>query len=145
MAIRLALTLAASSLLVTMAAGAASAQSGGGRAMRAGSATRYTSLGDSYTAGPLIPDLTGSPAGCARSTSNFPSRVAAAIHAASFTDVSCQGADTTNMTKPESVPLGTNPPQDNGLSSSTTLVTLQIGGNDINFINIVINCTTLSF
>jgi len=143
---RLALTLAASSLLVTMASGAASAQSGGspGSAVRAGSATRYVSLGDSYTAGPLIPDLTGSPAGCARSTSNFPSLVAAAIHAASFTDDSCQGADTTNMTKPESVPLGTNPPQDSALSSSTTLVTLQIGGNDINFINIVINCTELS-
>ena len=146
MVIRLALTLAASSLLVTMATGAASAQNvaSPGSAMRAGSATRYTSLGDSYTAGPLIPNLTGSPAGCARSTSNFPSLVAAAIHAASFTDDSCQGADTTNMTKPESVPLGTNPPQDNGLSSSTTLVTLQIGGNDINFINIIINCTTLS-
>jgi len=143
---RLALTLAASSLLVTMASGAASAQSGGspGSAVRAGSATRYVSLGDSYTAGPLIPDLTGSPAGCARSTSNFPSLVAAAIHAASFTDDSCQGADTTNMTKPESVPLGTNPPQDNALSSSTTLVTLQIGGNDINFINIVIKCAELS-
>ena len=146
MVTRLGLTLAASSLLVTMASGAASAQSGGspGSAVRAGSATRYVSLGDSYTAGPLIPDLTGSPAGCARSTSNFPSLVAAAIHAASFTDDSCQGADTTNMTKPESVPLGTNPPQDNGLSSSTTLVTLQIGGNDINFINIVIKCAVLS-
>jgi lysophospholipase L1-like esterase len=146
MVIRLALTLAASSLLVTMASGAASAQgvASPGSAVRAGSATRYVSLGDSYTAGPLIPELTGSPAGCARSTSNFPSLVAAGTHAASFTDDSCQGADTTNMTKPESVPLGTNPPQDNALSSSTTLVTLQIGGNDINFINIVINCTELS-
>jgi GDSL-like Lipase/Acylhydrolase family len=103
------------------------------------------SEGDSYTAGSLIPDLTGSPAGCARSTSNYPHLVAAAAGAAFFTDVSCQGADTTSMTKPESVPLGTNPPEDNALSSSTTLVTLQIGGNDINFINIVINCTTLSF
>ena len=94
MVIRFVLTLAVSSLLVTMASGAASAQgtASTGTAMRAGSATRYTSLGDSYTAGPLIPDLTGDPAGCARSTSNYPSRVAAAIHAASFTDVSCQGA-----------------------------------------------------
>ena len=146
MVFRLLLTLAASSLLLTMAPGAASARSAAspGRAARAGSATRYTSLGDSYTAGPLIPDLTGSPAGCARSTSNYPSLVAAAIHAASFTDVSCQGADSTDMTGPEAVPLGTNPPQDNALSPSTTLVTFQIGGNDINFINIIVNCTTLS-
>jgi hypothetical protein len=70
--------------------------------------------------------------------------VAAADSAASFTDASCQGADTSNMTHSESVPLGSNPPQDNALSSSTTLVTLQIGGNDINFSNIIINCTTLS-
>ena len=141
---RLAVTLAASSLLVTVLPGAASAATRSGT-LRASSALNYTSLGDSYTAGPLIPDLTGSPAGCARSTHNYPSLVAAADSAASFTDVSCQGADTTSMTHKESVPLGSNPPQDNKLSPSTTLVTLQIGGNDINFINIIINCTTLSF
>jgi lysophospholipase L1-like esterase len=143
---RLVLTLAASSLLVTVVAGSASAASAMGPpgTVRALGGPNYVSLGDSYTAGPLIPDLTGSPVGCARSTSNYPSLVAAAIHAASFTDVSCQGADTTDMSRPESVPLGTNPPQDNALSSSTTLVTLQIGGNNINFINIVINCTELS-
>lgn len=143
---RLVLTLAASSLLVTVASGAASAASAMGPpgTVRALGGPNYVSLGDSYTAGPLIPDLTGSPVGCARSTSSYPWLVAAAIHAASFRDVSCQGADTTDMTKPESVPLGTNPPQDNALSSTTTLVTLQIGGNDINFSNIVINCTTLS-
>jgi lysophospholipase L1-like esterase len=140
---RLAITLAAGSLLVTVVPGAASAATRSGT-LRASSALNYVSLGDSYTAGPLIPDLTGSPAGCARSTHNYPSLVAAADSAASFTDVSCQGADTTSMTHSESVPLGTNPPQDNKLSPSTTLVTLQIGGNDINFINIIINCTALS-
>jgi lysophospholipase L1-like esterase len=140
---RLVITLAASSLLVTVVSGAASAATRSGT-LRATSALNYVSLGDSYTAGPLIPDLTGSPAGCARSTHSYPFLVAAAGSAASFTDVSCQGADTSNMTHSESVPLGSNPPQDNALSSSTTLVTLQIGGNDINFSNIIINCTTLS-
>ena len=140
---RLVTAVAAGSLLVTVAPGAASAATRSGL-LRASSAFNYSSLGDSYTAGPLIPNLTGSPAGCARSTHNYPSLVAAADSAASFTDVSCQGADTTSMTHKESVPLGTNPPEDNALSSSTTLVTLQIGGNDINFINIIINCTTLS-
>jgi lysophospholipase L1-like esterase len=48
------------------------------------------------------------------------------------------------MTKPESVPLGTNPPQDNALSSSTTLVTYQIGGNDINAQNVFLECAKLS-
>src|SRR6266849_2686542 len=105
---------------------------------------RYVSLGDSYTAGPLIPNLTGSPAGCLRSTHNYPSLVAAGTGAATFTDVSCQGATTTDMTHSQSVPLGTNPPQDNALSAAATLVTLQIGGNDIGFTDIIVNCTTLS-
>jgi lysophospholipase L1-like esterase len=140
---RLVIALAASSLLVTVVSGAASAATRSGT-LRATSALNYVSLGDSYTAGPLIPDLTGSPAGCARSSHSYPFLVAAADSAASFTDASCQGADTSNMTHSESVPLGSNPPQDNALSSSTTLVTLQIGGNDINFSNIIINCTTLS-
>jgi lysophospholipase L1-like esterase len=135
------MALAAGSLLVGVTAGAASASGPGPTS----TGPRYVALGDSYTAGPLIPDLTGSPAGCARSTGNYPHLVAAAAGAASFTDVSCQGADTTNLTHAEPVPLGTNPPQDDALSPATTLVTLQIGGNDINFINIVINCTVLSF
>jgi lysophospholipase L1-like esterase len=106
---------------------------------------RYVSLGDSYTAGPLIPNLVGSPVGCARSNHNYPSLVAAAIGASVFKDVSCQGADTTSMAGPESVPLGTNPPEFSALTAGTSLVTVQIGGNDINFIDIVINCTARSF
>jgi lysophospholipase L1-like esterase len=107
--------------------------------------SRYASLGDSYTAGPLILRRVGSPAGCLRSSHNYPSLVAAAIGPSSFRDISCQGADTTSMTGPESVPLGTNPPQFRALTGRTSLVTLQIGGNNINFISIVINCTVRSF
>ena len=104
----------------------------------------YVSLGDSYTAAPLVPAPTGSPAGCLRSTHSYPFQVAAGTGAATFTDVSCQGATTANMTHSQSVPLGTNPPQDAALSASTTLVTLQIGGNNIGFSDIIIHCTTLS-
>ena len=106
---------------------------------------RYVALGDSYTAGPLIPNHVGSPVGCLRSNHNYPSLVAAAIGSSSFRDISCQGADTTNMARPESLPLGNNPPEFSALTAGTSLVTVQIGGNDINFINIVINCTALSF
>src|SRR5215467_8067305 len=104
----------------------------------------YVSLGDSYTAAPLVPDQTGSPAGCLRSTHSYPFLVAAGTRAATFTDVSCQGATTANMTHPQSVPLGTNPPEENALSVGTTLVTLQVGGNNIGFSDIIIHCTTLS-
>jgi hypothetical protein len=104
----------------------------------------YVSLGDSYTAAPLVPAQTGSPAGCLRSTHSYPFLVAAGTGAATFTDASCQGATTVNMAHPQSVPFGTNPPQDNALSVGTTLVTLQVGGNNIGFSDIIVHCTTLS-
>ncbi len=105
----------------------------------------YVALGDSYTAGPLIPSATGRPAGCLRSTHNYPHLVASALHVSSFTDASCQGATTASIATPESLsPLpGTAPPQLTALARSTTLVTLQIGGND--FEGIAVRCMTLSF
>ena len=71
----------------------------------------YVSLGDSYTSGPLIPHQTGVPAGCLRSTHNYPSLVAAALGAVSFSDVSCAAATTASMTAPQPVTPGVNPPQ----------------------------------
>jgi lysophospholipase L1-like esterase len=108
-------------------------------------APRYVALGDSYTSGPLIPKQTGRPLGCLRSNHDYPSLVAAAMGASSFTDVSCSGADTTNMTRSQWVAIGRNPPQLNALRAATTLVTLQIGGNDIGFSDIVLLCSALSF
>jgi lysophospholipase L1-like esterase len=133
----------------TASARTASARTASVRTASAGAASavigRYVSLGDSYTSGPLIPRQIGSPVGCMRSSHNYPSLVAAAIGASSYKDISCQGADTTNMTGSEQVPLGANLPEFSALTAATSLVTVQVGGNDINFISIVINCTTLSF
>jgi lysophospholipase L1-like esterase len=106
---------------------------------------RYVALGDSYTSGPLIPEQVGSPAACLRSNHDYPSLVASAIGPSSFRNISCQGADTTNMAGAESVPLGTNPPQFSALTKGTSLVTVQIGGNDIDFWGIVTSCAALSF
>ncbi|MEU5262858.1 SGNH/GDSL hydrolase family protein [Amycolatopsis sp. NPDC021455] len=91
----------------------------------------YVALGDSYTSGPLIPAQRLDPLGCGRSTANYPSVVAAALNVGAFTDVSCAGADTGAMTRPQKVPLnGTNGPQLDALRIDTDLVTLGIGGND---------------
>ena len=122
---------------VTSAAGAPAADI-------AAAAGRYVALGDSYTAGPLIPQQTGNPAGCLRSTHNYPSLVAAAIHPSSFQDISCSGAVTADMTASQPVTVGTNPPQFSALTAATSLVTVQISGNDIGFINIVETCSELS-
>jgi lysophospholipase L1-like esterase len=89
----------------------------------------YVALGDSYTAGPLIPDLDVA-AGCFRSTNNYPALLAAQLQISNFIDVSCSGADTTNMTSPQMTPLGMVPAQFDALSADTELVTVSIGGND---------------
>jgi hypothetical protein len=136
------LAVAGGSLLVIALSGTAGAGVSGPPG--AAGPPHYVALGDSYTAGPLVPNQTGSPVGCLRSTHSYPFGVATGTGAATFTDVSCQGATTADMTHSQSVPLGTNAPQDNALSASTTLVTLQISGNDIGFSDIIVHCTTLS-
>ncbi|NMH99394.1 SGNH/GDSL hydrolase family protein [Pseudonocardia acidicola] len=105
---------------------------------------RYVALGDSYSAGPLIPVQTGEPTGCLRSTGNFPSLVAKTLGVAGFTDVSCSGATTDDFTAPQPVPLGANPPQFDALEADADLVTLTIGGNDIGFASIIQECATRS-
>src|SRR5882757_1558661 len=101
-------------------------------------AVHYTALGDSYTSGPLIP--TQVDANCARSDHNYPSLVAAADRIGDLDDVSCSGATTVEMWQPQ----GTNGPQLDAVTRDTTLVTLQIGGNDIGFGSIIATCAGLS-
>jgi lysophospholipase L1-like esterase len=109
-----------------------------------GPVQRYVALGDSYAAGPLVPIPTGEPAGCLRSDHNYPSVVAESLGVAEFRDVSCSAATTENITGPQSVPLGPNPPQLDALTTDTQLVTISIGGNDIGFGDIVTECATRS-
>ncbi|MFD6069562.1 MULTISPECIES: SGNH/GDSL hydrolase family protein [Amycolatopsis] len=90
----------------------------------------YVALGDSYTSGPLIPLPRLDPLFCGKSTQNYPSILASALRVRSFTDISCGGADTTNMTQRQNVTLGSNPPQFSALRANTDLVTVGIGGND---------------
>jgi lysophospholipase L1-like esterase len=103
----------------------------------------YVALGDSFTAGPLVPNLVGQPVGCTRSDHNYPSLVAAATGVASFRDVSCSGAKTDDMTAPQPVLLGTNAPQFDGLRPDASLVTVGIGGNDIMLVEATLRCLQL--
>jgi GDSL-like lipase/acylhydrolase family protein len=104
-------------------------------------AADWVGLGDSYAAGPLIPSQSLNPLGCLRSSRNY-ARIAAANRGMSLADVSCSGAKTTHMTAAQSTDAGTNPPQFNALSAATKVVSLQIGGNDIGFTEILQNCVT---
>jgi lysophospholipase L1-like esterase len=128
----------------------ASAETGGtGAAAHRSAASgpaEYVALGDSFTAGPLIPNQLADPLGCLRSNHDYPHVVAAALAPAptAFRDVSCSGADTGDMTEPQGVTPGPNPPQLDALSPSTSLVTLGIGGNDIGFSEVITSCVTLA-
>lgn len=104
----------------------------------------YVALGDSYTAGPDIPDRTGTPAGCERSDRNYPSLVARelGISSADFRDMSCSGATIADLSAAQSTDDGDNPAQLSALSGATRLVTLGIGGNDIDFSAMIKKCVT---
>ncbi|MEV6546384.1 SGNH/GDSL hydrolase family protein [Streptomyces sp. NPDC051665] len=105
----------------------------------------YVALGDSYTAGPGITDPTGTPAGCGRSAGNYPALVAAelGLKGGDFRDVSCSGATTADLTRSQHTDDGTNSPQLRALSSTTRLVTVGIGGNDIDFSSMIKRCVAM--
>jgi lysophospholipase L1-like esterase len=121
---------AAVAVLALLAVGAAGAR-----------AANYTALGDSYAAGPLIPNPL-LPLGCLKSSNNY-AHVAAPSIGLTLRDASCSGAKTPDMTNPQNVsPDGPNPPQFNSLDASTTVVSVTIGGNDIGFSEVAESCIT---
>lgn len=112
---------------------AAPAQSAPERTVAAATADPidYVALGDSYSAGPLIPSTRPDPIGCVRSTNNYPAYLAGFLQVATYRDVTCSGARTGDFFHRQTVPLGTSPAaQLTALSADTDLVTVGIGGND---------------
>jgi lysophospholipase L1-like esterase len=104
-------------------------------------ADNYVALGDSYAAGPFIPDPV-LPLGCLKSNHNY-AHLAAPSIGLPLRDASCSGAKTTHMTTPQNVdPDGPNPPQFNSLAADTKVVSVTIGGNDIGFSDILESCVT---
>ncbi len=106
-------------------------------------AATYVSLGDSYVAGPLIPNPLP-PYGCLKSDHNYPHLAAPAI-GLPLLDPSCSGAKTDDMTNPQAIDFdGPNPPQFNALDAGTAIVSVTIGGNDIGFSEILQSCVTVN-
>jgi hypothetical protein len=103
-------------------------------------AASYVALGDSYAAGPIIPNQIA-PFGCLKSDHNY-AHLAAPSIGVPLRDPSCSGATTDDMTNPQETELETNPPQFNSLDAETTRVSLTIGGNDIGFSEIALSCVT---
>jgi lysophospholipase L1-like esterase len=96
----------------------------------AATGTNYVALGDSYASGVGTDDYISDGTSCDRSPEGYPGLWAAAHGAASFDLAACSGAETSDVLSGQ---LG-------GLSASTNLVTVTIGGNDAGFTTVIENC-----
>ncbi len=90
----------------------------------------YVAMGSSYAAGPGVTTPADSPpTRCARSRDNYAHQVARRLKL-DLTDVSCSGATTANILET----WRELPAQVAAVTSGTQLVTITIGGNDLNFV-----------
>src|SRR5215467_4973953 len=115
-----AVTFSISALAVFASAAPASAQS----------AAHYVALGDSYSSGVGAGSYISSSGSCDRSTKAYSQLWANANAPASYTSVACSGAKTSDVING----------QVSALSSTTTLVSITIGGNDVGFSSIIETC-----
>lgn len=92
----------------------------------------YVALGDSYSAGPLIPAQELMAGLCLRSTHDYPALLARLLQVDSFADVTCTGAKTYDLSRsvPNQLPGPPPRPQLEAVRPGTDLVTVGIGGND---------------
>ena len=107
----------------------------------------YVALGDSYSAGPFIPAQELMAGTCLRSTHDYPALLAAMLQVDSFADVTCTGADTSDLSQsvPNQLPGPPPRPQLDALGPGTDLVTVGVGGNDFGlFGSIFHRCTLLA-
>jgi len=95
---------------------------------------QYVALGDSYSSGVGTRVFYEESGSCKRSPDAYGPKIAAAKgYTLSFQ--ACSGAKTTEVNEKQ---LGT-------LSSTTSLVTITIGGNDAGFSNVILNCALYYF
>jgi len=105
---------------------------------------RYIALGDSYASGegnpPFLPGTAGNGDNCHRSSVAYPELLplATSLNITSHESRACSGA------RRHDVLFGSNtePSQLNYLSSTTQLVTVQVGGDDIEFADVLKDCIT---
>lgn len=90
----------------------------------------YVALGDSYSSGVGAGSYLSDSGDCRRSTKSYPYLWAAANSPSSFAFVACSGATTSSV-------AGT---QLGALNSSTGLVSVTAGGNDVGFADVMQDC-----
>jgi len=115
-------TLSVPILALVLAAPAASAATAASQ--------HYVALGDSYTSGVGAGSYTAESGTCRRSTLAYPQLWANINAPTSYRSVACSGATTADVTSK----------QLSSLSSTTTLVSMTVGGNDVGFSTVLQNC-----
>lgn len=142
-------------LAVAAACGGSTASPGPGRpsggssegasAGSGGALSSYVALGDSYSAAPGNP-VTSAAGGCERSDHDYPHLLAQRLGIADLADVTCSGAQTKDFAGRQQPYGGSGPvaPQLDAVTPSTDLVTVSIGGNDLNLIGLLYECGTMA-
>ncbi|MEU9931666.1 SGNH/GDSL hydrolase family protein [Streptomyces anulatus] len=124
----------ASVVTLALAAVAALGASGPASAADSAAAGGYVALGDSYSSGVGAGSYLSDSGDCRRSTNAYPYLWQAANSPASFDFVACSGATTSSVASSQ---LGV-------LSSSTSLVSVTAGGNDVGFADVMQDCVLSS-
>jgi len=101
--------------------------------------SRYVALGSSFAAGPGIDPILHAPAG--RSGNNYAHLVAAEL-GLELTDVTYSGATTANVLDTRQDEAG---PQLDAVTSDTALVTITVGGNDLEYVGTFVRGSFLNF
>ena len=110
-------------LVITVPANATAAATG-----------KYVALGDSYASGLGSGSYTSSSGSCKRSTLAYAQLWANSHAPSAFSFVACSGAQTADVLNN----------QVGSVTSDTALVTVEIGGNDAGFSDVMITCNTSS-
>ncbi|WP_103500706.1 MULTISPECIES: SGNH/GDSL hydrolase family protein [unclassified Streptomyces] len=106
----------------------------GAAAQPAAAAEVYVALGDSYSSGVGAGNYDSGSGNCKRSANAYPQQWAAANSPSAFHFTACSGARTTDVLANQLGPL----------NSSTTLVSISIGGNDAGFADAMQTCVLQS-
>jgi lysophospholipase L1-like esterase len=130
----------AAALMLSLAAGVASAQAApaaetvpGATALRIPAGSHYVAMGSSYAAGPGITTVEpGTPPRCSRSVDNYAHQLARR-RGLVLTDAGCSGARTVHVLEA----WDELPAQLDALRPETRLVTVTIGGNDLGYMQVL--------
>ncbi|MEY7973625.1 SGNH/GDSL hydrolase family protein [Saccharomonospora xinjiangensis] len=95
-------------------------------------AVNYVALGDSYSSGVGAKNY-GDSGNCLRSSNAYPQLWADSHSVSSFKFVACSGAVTSDVIN-----------QASAVDSSTTFITVSVGGNDAGFADVMTDCTLSS-